>query len=293
MMSQFSAGDAAIHGFKAVSRAPAAVIGAIALYAVFYTAYLQLFLPTYIEMVTAGAMSDPAASQEMMQQILRQQAYSGLLSLVSIALGAIVMAGILRPLTGRASGPLGLGLGMDELRMLALFVLLYAVVIVFTLIVSILAAILAVPVMLAAGGGGEPGAGVTILVVLMIMAIIFTPLIYFGVRFSPMFAATIGEQRFFVLDAWCLTRRRFWPIFGAFVLAFFISLICSLVGFALVFAITAAVGFETIVQQGLSLPISVIAAALLSAIVLIGYLPYFGVGAYVYLHAKGESGLSL
>lgn len=48
--------------------------------------------------------------------------------------------------------------------------------------------------------------------------ILFIIYVFFATRLAPCFALTIKERRFRFLDAWNVSRGRFWPILGAFVI---------------------------------------------------------------------------
>jgi hypothetical protein len=62
----------------------------------------------------------------------------------------------------------------------------------------------------------------------------YLPLIFIGVRFGPAAATSIARQRFSFLEAWAVTRDRFWQLLGSFALLWLIAG----VALALVLALT-------------------------------------------------------
>jgi hypothetical protein len=71
----------------------------------------------------------------------------------------------------------------------------------------------------AVGAQGNPDAlGPMGLIILIVVLGIIVALIYFGVRFAPAAATSIARRRFAFFDAWTVTKGRFWPLLGSFVL---------------------------------------------------------------------------
>jgi hypothetical protein len=58
---------------------------------------------------------------------------------------------------------------------------------------------------------------------LPIMLLQYLPLIFVGVRFAPAAATSILRRKFSVLEAWEVTRGRFWPLFGSFAILWVIA----------------------------------------------------------------------
>ena len=63
----------------------------------------------------------------------------------------------------------------------------------------------------------------------------YAPLIFIGVRFGPAAATSIARQRFSFLEAWTVTRGRFWQLLGSFALLWLVAGLAM----ALVLALTA------------------------------------------------------
>ena len=64
----------------------------------------------------------------------------------------------------------------------------------------------------------------------------YVPLIFLGVRFGPAAATSIARKRFSFLEAWTVTRRRFWELLGSFALLW----VLAGLAWALIFAATIA-----------------------------------------------------
>jgi hypothetical protein len=62
----------------------------------------------------------------------------------------------------------------------------------------------------------------------------YIPLFFFGVRFAPAAATSIARRRFSFLEAWPVTRGRFWALVGSF------ALLCLTVGIAMIVVMGAA-----------------------------------------------------
>lgn len=57
-----------------------------------------------------------------------------------------------------------------------------------------------------------------VLMILGLMFLAFPVFVFFATRLSPCFALTIKTREIRFFDAWNVTRKRFWPLFGAFVI---------------------------------------------------------------------------
>ena len=77
-------------------------------------------------------------------------------------------------------------------------------------------------------------------IVALMFLVMFPVYVFFATRFSPVFAMTVKEGRIAFGDAWIVSRGRFWPILGAF-------LILAIVG-------GMAVGFAGSIAQMLVTP---------------------------------------
>jgi len=300
-MSKFSSGDAALYGFSLFSRAPLTVVGVTLLISFLIVINLGLnFGPTlYLAEYqhSAGAlnweMSDIAWLEGLGPFLI-----IGLIgvSFLGVFGEAIMRAAILRPLTVERFGGwiLGLKFGMDELRVF--ITMIFQIVLAFAgLIAWAFAVALTLGVLGALAGGlddlsGGAGIAMTLFAVTGGLA-----LLYVSVRLSPMVAATVGEKRFVLLEAWAMTRGRFWSIFGAYILAFLLAMVVALAVYSVAAMVLLGFGaglslglqdfdFETFSWPDWGLGAAVIGGLFLGFVALVAQLPVFGVGAYVYRH---------
>lgn len=188
-------------------------IGAVGIWALLYfamSAALSFIIrPFMLDMmvqqgrIAAGGQPDPAA----------MLAWVGPLSLVYVvllvAMTVLFTAGLRAKFNPTDDAIVYLRLGMDEARIigtavllgLAFLVLYVALVLVMAIVAGLLAVLirdLVIPV-----------------VVLAIFAIL-AALVYFQVRFSLAFALTLLRGRITIGESWRLTRKRFWTLFGGY-----------------------------------------------------------------------------
>ena len=58
----------------------------------------------------------------------------------------------------------------------------------------------------------------TAMVAPLSMLVLFPLYVFFATRFSPCFGLTVKDRKIAFLDAWAVSRGRFWPILGAYVI---------------------------------------------------------------------------
>ena len=221
-------------------------VGLILIFAVFAALLWQAFSPViawYGEMMAAGG--DPAAMEGMTPPV-------GILWLVAAEIPFLFFVFVLlaayeaachrwmiRGETG--GGLLGLNLGADTWRVYAtywvwfgLFIALYiaCLVVFFGLIASLL------------GGGADPG--VSGLIGFGAGVAIILALLYVCVRLAPAAATSVGRRRFAFFSAWTVSSGRFWALFGAFLLLFFINIVVSIVLSVLAFSVLFAGAFANL-----------------------------------------------
>lgn len=129
--------------------------------------------------------------------------------------------------------------GSDELRMMGVGFVWYAAQSVFSIIILLVMA----PVFMSVASGDIESmpenqlAGMVLgrMAIVMLLMLIFLPVyIFFATRFSPVFALTVKEKKFAFGDAWIVSRGRFWPILGAYLIIVIVG------GMAVSFAGSAA-----------------------------------------------------
>ncbi|MBA4800753.1 MAG: hypothetical protein H2040_02720 [Euryhalocaulis sp.] len=296
-MSKFSSGDAAIYGFTLFKRAPGTVTGVLLL--LFITIAFQTtisFLPVFTGWPSTGETGNPNISYEI---LTKWSWFFLLLSfLLSYTAWFMIWAAILRPLTrdqcSQSRGFLGLKIGMDELRLFVLALLLMALFVMVYLFLFTVGVILGLFVGLM-GHALDGPSNLTVAFIFTIPFISLFAFLYLAIRLSPAFAATIGEQRFVIFEAFNMTRGRFWGIFGAYALAYLMVIGIFLVLWVGALAMTILVSAPleemtpgTILRKFdlalLPVFLGPVAGFVIGAIYLFGMLPIMGVGAYVYRH---------
>lgn len=178
---------------------------------------------------TSGVMLGGAGAQFGMMEALRSGAVSplniagaGLLIIaLSLAFSSIMACAVyrvvLRP-DERSFG--GLRLGMDELRMMGLFLILIVAGIFLGLIFILVFALLLGGTFAATGGGGG-----SVLIIALLYIAMLCGFIYLGVRLSLIAPMTFVRRRIAIDAGWALTRGRFWMLFLVFLVIIVLTLV--------------------------------------------------------------------
>ena len=242
-MAGFSAADAAFTGFRVVWERPWAVaIWAVVQFVV--SLALNLFMAAtagqaFGQLAQLGIQ--PGTDTDKMMALIQQAAPSSAVVLIAtLVLAAVFFAAMNRAVMRPAESRFGyLRLASDELRQLGLFgallalaFLLYiAVALVIIIVISILAAAL--------GAGAQTGVGVMMAVLLPVLVCVF---LYLGVRLSLASPLTFATDRVHVFASWPMTRGRFWPLFGTYLIAFALSFVVTVLTFAIAVLAVAILG---------------------------------------------------
>ena len=238
-MAGFDAADAGIEGLRLTRERPTAVLIWAGLMLVTTVVFSSLLIGLagdayndLIAMQQSGERADPeralAAFRGMAPALLLMLP---LALLYYAVLYSAAYRAILRPEEG---GPGFLKVGADELRMLGATVLLALMLAGLTLGVSLVYGFL---VAIAAGAGG---AAAGLLAFLGFFAVI-AALVFFAVRFSLVLPATFAQRRIAVSESWRLTKGRFWPLLGAYVLSIALAIVVWLLALMIYFAVAALV----------------------------------------------------
>ena len=119
-----------------------------------------------------------------------------------------------------------LGFGADELRMMVVGLLwsLLGFVIIGVPILLIMGptffALITDPVAFESEADAN-AVGLQVLGVFFVMLVLFPVYVFFATRLAPCFGLTVKEHRIRFFDAWNVSRGRFWPILGAYVILAF------------------------------------------------------------------------
>jgi hypothetical protein len=238
-MADFSATDAAFTGFRIVRERPmaAAVWAALQLViSLILGAFIVATAGPQLMALQAAAFSpptDPTAAFAMVRQLLPM--YAGLL-VFGLIFYPILYAAMARAVLRPAEDGFGyLRLGADELRQLGLMLLILVLGFIFY-VFSIL--IFAAAIVVGHFAGGLASA---LIAAIAIVAFV-VGWIFIGTRLSLASPLTFATRRVDLFGSWALTKGKFWPIFGAYLLAVTLAVVVYLLGYAVILGIVAAAG---------------------------------------------------
>jgi hypothetical protein len=234
-----------------------------------------------------AAMTPPASVMSILPAYF-------LMTLVFYFLFAAYEAACLRwMIRGETKGLFGLALDGDTLRVYFTYWLWFFLLIVVYLVVAVVGVGLGVGAVMSAQGGAE-SAGPAVLVASLVCLLLVLAVVYIAVRFAPAAATSIAKKRFAFFDAWTVTKGRFWPLLGSFVLLFLMFFVGAIV---LSFGLGIAMGVGMMGQidpnaepsssaefmQLLSSPSVLAPVALVYTLMIVGsfvfYVAMFGVNA--------------
>ncbi|RYF90493.1 MAG: hypothetical protein EON95_16820, partial [Caulobacteraceae bacterium] len=233
-MSEFSATDAGLAGFRILREKPmvmpAWAIVSLAISILSVVVMVLLAGPALMEVQEIAKATTP--DPEAMVAAYGRMAPALLLILPIAIIGYSVLYAaasriVLRP-ADRGFG--WMKFGADEVRQGL------AMVLVFLILTGVyLVAALAAGVFIALGAMVNPALGVLVglLAVLGALGIV----VYVAVRLSLVSPATFATGRVDIRAAWQLTKGRFGPLFGAYLLASVLGIIVSVVGVGVFFLI--------------------------------------------------------
>ncbi|HSI19646.1 MAG TPA: hypothetical protein VK980_17905 [Sphingomonas sp.] len=219
-------------GFDLLRRRPlAALVWGIVYVAASALGLFAMFVPIMqFAMANAGggAAPDPAT---FMQMIGEMYLFFFLLMIVMVILLTAGLRAALRP---EESSFASLRLGMDELRMVGLFLLFAIAGFVLMMVMSIVFGIVFGAMgMFGSMRSGQPGGGF----ILMMLLIYALPL-FLTVRLAPAFALTVMRRKIVIGEAWTLTSGHFWVMFGGYLV---LNLIIFIIYMVLAFAVVSPV----------------------------------------------------
>jgi hypothetical protein len=220
-MPSFPTSDAAFTGFRVVRERPTTVLF-LAVIQVIYSLGQSLLMislagPTLTQMQNLGiaAALDPAQSARFLPHLVPMYLALVPLNLVVYALFCAAMnRAVLRP----AESQFGyLRFGADEARQLGLlalmFLLFFGVYIAATIAAVVIGFVVGLVLAMILGAAA---AGVIMTMVAIIGAL--AAMAFLGVRLSLASAQTFATKRINVFGSWALTKDRFWPLLGTYLL---------------------------------------------------------------------------
>ena len=246
-MAEFSASDVALTGFRIVRERPRVlaiwIVVQIVIQLAMTVAMIQLAGPALSRFAFGGTppSRDPAQAMAILQQL---GPFYLLILVFSLVFYPIVFSTMNRAVLRPEEEGFGyIRFGADELRQIGLFLLIFVlgigVYIAFIIaMVVVFAAVGAVVGLRATASGTAASMGVGIIAAVLLIA----GWIYLWVRLSLASPLTFASRRVDLFGSWRLTRGRFWPMFGAYLVATILAIVVSLLTFIISSAISAVVG---------------------------------------------------
>ncbi len=235
-MNAFSATDAAFAGFRLIRQRPMLIVVwtlvGLGLLLAFGLVALLLLGGSFMSLAQLGEGAEP--SVEEVSRILLTMVP---LMLIVLPVGGVYLATMIAGVNRAILRPdekafFYLRLGADEMRQAVVLLVQalgwFGVYLLVVLIVALTAGVGA----LSAGLGGEsptPG-GIGAVIGSILLAGIggFALALFLLVKFSLASAQTFHTGRINIFGSWSLTRGRFWPILGAFLLVFVFMIMISI-----------------------------------------------------------------
>lgn len=238
-MSQFSASDAALEGFRLVRRHPGAILAWCGVYFLGIMAIALVMAavlgPAFIDFIQEGGL-ESGSSEAFAEQLANSWPAFILVLLLAMLLFGILTGAVYRSILRPEERSVAyLRIGADEVRLAAMHMLLFLILMAFVIPINAL-------ILGAMSGVGGP---VLVVAALAMIAAMF----WVGVRLCLATPVTFAEHKISLARAWRLTRGRFWPLLGMAVLAviFYVMvwLLVTFVGFVIVGLSGGAQAVET------------------------------------------------
>ena len=179
----------------------------------------------------ANAANPMASLQALLKLLPLELALVPLYLIVLSMFSAAVFRAVLRP---EDKGFARLKFGGDELRLIGLWLLMGLLFFGVALVLGIVIGGGAVAMSL---GSKMPSAGV-VLGIFVIYLVMIVAMIWVGVKLSLAAPMTFVQRKIRLFGSWRLTKGRFWPLFGCYLLVWIFTILIGLVELVVVGAIT-------------------------------------------------------
>lgn len=236
----FSATDAAFEGFRVVRRHPMALVFWSLFYILIMAAVFAVMGPNLISFVSATERLEQSGATPSLEDFAPIFQMMGLLFAVMLPLSlmasAMIYAAVSRSVLRPSESAFGyLRLGMDEVRVLAVSIVL---ALVFMVAMFVVFGIVGVVIGMAAAAEAP---ALWLVVVLLVLAGIAL-FAWLMVRLSLAIPITMAERRIAIFDSFAVTKGRFWPLLGMALLAAVMSMVVGLLGGLVAMPIQIATG---------------------------------------------------
>ena len=242
---RFSSSEAAFTGLRLLTREPRTWLIWAALCLAFSLMVGVLLVttagPAMMQMMAMQQTRpvDPTASLALMGRLAP---FYGLTMVVSLVFYAVAFAAVNRAVLRPApSGFAHLALGGDELRQFIVLILLGLVLLGVYIAALIVGAVVGIALVFAATAAHVSGVAAGGLGALLFVAVAFGvlgTLLFVMTRLSMTSPLALDTGRIDLGASWRMTRGRFWALFGAYLLAWLVSVVI-LIGVGVVFAVLA------------------------------------------------------
>lgn len=244
----FDFGKAVFHFFNVFSRKPAAVIWIALWQSLLYAGLLYLTFVTigdyyvWIFGELASGNVGMIDETEIMNRMANVMSFGPLISIGGILIALMAQGAWLRLLTrGEMSAVIPFRLGGDELRLFAtnLGLIGIGIGLYFAFLFVMIFAGVAVGIAVSSGGDANVGlaGGLTVAIAILVMLGLS---LFVGVRLSAAPAMTVLERRI-AFPAWGVTKGKFWPVLGAYILvAIMLGVLWAIFGTVVNFAFLGA-----------------------------------------------------
>jgi len=230
--------DAAFIGFRIARERPMVLVYWAAFYLLFTVATVVILIgmagPALMALQTMDqANPDPTEALALFGKVA--PAFLVLLPLAFLYYG-VMYAAVSRAVLDPADDRMGyLRFGQQELRQALLMFLLMLLFFVAYLALLIVGAIFVG--LTAMGGEALAGFGVALM-----FLVVFSGMIFLLVKFSLASPQTYAEGKLNLFGSWRLSKGRFWPMLGAYLLASILTIIVYLLTAGIFYAVVAVVG---------------------------------------------------
>lgn len=237
----FSATDAAFEGFRVVRRKPTVLLWWTGAYLAFMALVVVIGIGPLAAMMGAMQSLEGVTTPTPEDMAPVMAALAGVMVLLfplGLLFGAMLNAAVARSVLEPHKSAFGyLRVGADELRVLAVTLVLAILAFIVFGVMSFAGGVIAG---LAAVALGDAGWVAAFVVGLALVAVG----IWLAARFSLAVPITLAEKRIAIFDSWGVTKGRVWAIIGMAILAFIMTIVVSILFSIVTVPVTLAMGMS-------------------------------------------------